>query len=42
MATYGVAQSQTPKVGSVQPMGFLVFKDGQVAYGFHSGPFGWT
>ena len=26
MATYGVAPSQTPKVGSVQPMGLPLFK----------------
>ncbi len=40
MATYGVPPSQTPKVGSAQPMGFLLFKvDGWAnSNGFHSGP----
>ena len=41
MATYGVPPSQTPKVGSAQPMGFLLIKvDGWAnSNGFHSGPF---
>ncbi len=40
MATYGVPPSQTPKVGSAQPMGLLLFKvDGWAnSNEFHSGP----